>query len=44
MEKEYIEIDGEVFRLINPFISNGFEIGLIFESTDHLYKIGDEFE
>lgn len=44
MEKEYIEIDGEIYRLINPTVYKGFEIGLIFESTDHLYKIGDEFE
>lgn len=44
MEKEYIEIDGAVYRLINPIICNGFEIGLIFESTDHLYEIGDVFE
>jgi hypothetical protein len=44
MEKQYIEIDGEVFRLINPIICNGFEMGLIFESTNHLYEIGDDFE
>jgi hypothetical protein len=43
MQPEYIQLDDGIYRILDPTYYNGFEIGVILESTDHLYQGDDDY-
>ena len=42
MGLEHIELEDGIYRILNPTYYMGFQIGVILESTDHLYQGVDE--